>query len=646
MYEPYLYMPYNFYRSMRKNKASEVLSFFKDHASQSYSSKELSEKLGISERMIRNYIKQLNEASEKQMILSDGGKYKLDPDFDIRNYDIGHPDLSADERVMIILSKLLTAEEDIDLFDLAEELYISESTLQADLKKIRRRLSNFHLSLVNDHDMLHIEGSEKDRRSFTSYMITNTRYKGFMFNDTKRFLNDEYQISFIKENLVKIFNECYFFFNDYSLNNIILHIIITIDRLKNNCFLEETPFHPEISVIEEEATEKISDFLEKNYDVSVSKAEKNNIASFLSCNLATLDYRMIHPDNIETYISHETVELVRYILNRITDYYQIDPFDDVFFARFCLHVDNLLKRQSANFSVHNPMQMDIKLSYPLIFDIAVFAASLIKEKTSYQINQDEISLIALHIGSFIESNDSNKNKISAVYVYADYHQFYQQNITKIQNRFENELNLMYTISISDYEKLSSKPDLILSEVDIDGAFLISPFITPRQLDALSDTIKDLSKKKESQRYKQAAGELFHEDLFFTDIYGEDEFDVIHKLCNKLKENGYVDDTFIESVETRERLSSTCFIKRTAIPHAIGQSVSKSFISLVTYEHPQKWGTEEVDQVILFGISYAERKNFRFVFNHIVSIFEDEANITKLSRCRSYKEVIDFTETHI
>ena len=100
------------------------------------------------------------------------------------------------------------------------------------------------------------------------------------------------------------------------------------------------------------------------------------------------------------------------------------------------------------------------------------------------------------------------------------------------------------------------------------------------------------------------------------------------------------EVFAQSVETRERLSSTCFIKRVAIPHAIGETVSKSFISMITYQRPQKWGNEEVDLVILFGISYAERKNFRLIFNQIVTYFNDQANITKFSRCRSYKEVID------
>ena len=173
-----IYVFYNFIRYMRKNKANEVLSFLSENASESFSAKELSEKLNISERMIRNYIRQLNESSKKAMILSDGGKYRIDPSFDHNNYETEHPDLSNQERVMVILSRLLTAEEAIDLFDLADELYVSESTIEADLKKVRRRLEPFHLSLSYDHGKLMIQGNEKDRRSFTSYMITNTHYKG------------------------------------------------------------------------------------------------------------------------------------------------------------------------------------------------------------------------------------------------------------------------------------------------------------------------------------------------------------------------------------------------------------------------------------------------------------------------------------
>ena len=62
---------------------------------------------------------------------------------------------------------------------------------------------------------------------------------------------------------------------------------------------------------------------------------------------------------------------------------------------------------------------NIQQTYPFIYDIAVFAAEIIQKETGYYINKDEISLIALHIGSFIEGSQLNKNKLSAIYIYAD-----------------------------------------------------------------------------------------------------------------------------------------------------------------------------------------------------------------------------------
>ena len=285
------------------------------------------------------------------------------------------------------------------------------------------------------------------------------------------------------------------------------------------------------------------------------------------------------------------------------------------------------------------MQMDIRISYPLIYDIAIYAATLIEEKTSYHINQDEISLIALHIGSFIESNGSNRNKVSAIYIYADYHQFYQQNITALRNRFEKEMNLLYTVSMNDYADISVKPDLLISEVFTDGAILVSPFITSKQLDQIASGIERVSKQKESEHFIASFKEMFTEDLFFLDIHGEDEFDVISRLTDRLKKMGYVDDSFAESVISRERLSSTAFLQNVAIPHAISQNVSRSFISFVCYDSRQNWGNGNVSLVVLFGISYADRKNFRSVFSQIVKLFESQNNILSLSRCRTYEEII-------
>ena len=129
---------------------------------------------------------------------------------------------------------------------------------------------------------------------------------------------------------------------------------------------------------------------------------------FLSCNLSTVNYNFVNEKNLSSYVSSESNYLARLILLKISDYYFLDDFDEIFATRFILHINNLLKRLHSNFSVRNPMAKDIMKTYPLIFDISVFVADIIQQETGYVINRDEISLIALHIGSFIESSKLTK----------------------------------------------------------------------------------------------------------------------------------------------------------------------------------------------------------------------------------------------
>lgn len=135
--------------------------------------------------------------------------------------------------------------------------------------------------------------------------------------------------------------------------------------------------------------------------------------------------------------------------------------------------------------------------------------------------------------------------------------------------------------------------------------------------------------------------MFTEDIFFRNVSGNDKYAVLENIGSKLKEHGYVDDAFIESVLNLERLSSTCFAPGLAIPHAISPNVKKSFISFTRYDHSQPWDDHSVSLVIFIGISYPDRKTFRSVFNQLIRLFEMPAYILEVARCTSYE---DTTET--
>lgn len=621
---------------MRTNRSEDILNYFIKHQNRLLSIEELADTFLLSTRQIKNYINAINE--EDTIIIKKNKLYSLMPGY-IKN-EKKDAEYTPKQRVNIIISRLLT-DEDIDIFDLSDELYVSRPTVESDLKKVRRIVESFDLKVVNNNDILSIEGLEKNLRKLSSYMIRNTEYKGFSYADSNFFLNNKYETEFIRNGIQQIFNQCHFIYNDYSINNILLHLIITIDRLKNNYYVEAKSSSLKIDAQSLKAATAVADFLGKSYDIEFNKNEIDSMAAFLSCNLATIDCRYIDSKYINNLVDPESIRIANVITDKVCDFYFLEGFDDVFMTRFILHVDNLIKRQENNFSARNPLSENIFETYPLIYDIAVFAANIFKQETGYKINNDEISLLALHIGSFIETNNSNKDKITALYVYTDYHAFYQNNILTLQNRFSS-LNIKYSISILDYQKdynPSPDIDLIISEVHIPGAVYVSSFVKDEQCQDIYNAIVEKSKKKNVESFSTSLKQLFTKDMFYRNLNYSDEFEVIHNLIDNLKPLGIFSEEYEESVIEREKTASTCFTNHVAIPHAITQHVKQSFISIINYDRPQKWGGKDVNLVIMIGISYPERKIFRSVFNNLIKLISDEGQVKKLSSCLTYEDII-------
>ncbi|MFA9378306.1 MAG: transcription antiterminator [Lachnotalea sp.] len=632
---------------MRLNKSSDILDYFIKHSSRNLSIKRISDKFGISDKQVKNYVKQLNESTSPNTIIVQiaPNEYHLCDDYKSYMHLFDHSEYLPKDRMSNILSKLLLSAKPLDIFDLADELYVSRPTIDRDLTRVRQNISALNLNLLIKKDQVTLVGTEKDKRRLTSNLITSDYYAIFMNSDKIKYLNESYQIAFLKQNLKKIFDESHIIFNDYSLNNIVLHLAITIDRLKQQ--YEITDIFPSnlTTNIKKEVTENTVSFLEGIYHVVFSESEKQNLAMFLSCNLATVDYNLVNAKNISAYITDASEHLTQLILLKIKEYYALEDFDEIFVTRFMLHINNLLKRINTNFSVHSPLAKEIMSTYPLIYDIAVFVADIIHTETKHFINQDEISLIALHIGSFFESNQVNKNKLSVIYVYSDYHEFYRYNIEKIQKLFNDHLNVKFSISADNYESSDITADIVMSEVPFPkkSIIVISPFITESEISIIRSHIDVLIHKQKYDQFESDFKYMFEEKLFFTNLTGIDKFQVINKILNKIEPLDYFMPSFPDDVIKREKLSSTCFHNGIAIPHSISQQINKSFISFTCYDKGQTWNDETVKLVILIGIAYPERKMFRSVFNQLISIFTNEAHVLSVSKCRTYDEIINTTK---
>ncbi|MCB7430395.1 transcription antiterminator BglG, partial [Erysipelatoclostridium ramosum] len=80
----------------------------------------------------------------------------------------------------------------------------------------------------------------------------------------------------------------------------------------------------------------------------------------------------------------------------------------------------------------------------------VYIAQQFKDMYDIVLNEDEIAFISFHIGSYFENNVQSKNKLTVLFLYADYYSLHQTTLEKISRRFEDKVTIKYAMSIHSY----------------------------------------------------------------------------------------------------------------------------------------------------------------------------------------------------
>ena len=119
----------------------------------------------------------------------------------------------------------------MDLDELAASLFISEVTLQNEVKAIRHDIAEYHLSLRTKNNTLFISGSEKDKKRLMIRLIYNEAQHSLVSMDTLCAIFPRYDIEKIRSSILSCLNEQHFFIDEYSLINLLLHMLITMDQL-------------------------------------------------------------------------------------------------------------------------------------------------------------------------------------------------------------------------------------------------------------------------------------------------------------------------------------------------------------------------------------------------------------------------------
>ena len=158
---------------MLHEKQRLVLNFLLDSSSP-VSSSVLATEVGVSTRTIKTYIQQINRMSSNKIIVSSQNGYTIDRNniTDIISLNTSLLPQNYEERSIYIIKQILIKhKKNINIFDISDDLYVSDSTIRTDISKMNQTYAIYNVSFKIKNDLIILEGSEKAKRKLVSFIL-------------------------------------------------------------------------------------------------------------------------------------------------------------------------------------------------------------------------------------------------------------------------------------------------------------------------------------------------------------------------------------------------------------------------------------------------------------------------------------------
>lgn len=628
---------------MKTSKKELFLNFIKTQHDWIDSST-LANYLNVSMRSIRKYVNEIN--SNGEFILSSKKGYKVNLNNNCQTKVDSSENISPDNRLNLILKELIVNSNGINIFDLSEELFVSPATIEGDIVKANKFIGSYNLKIKQSKFLLKLIGNESAKRKLMSSIIFKETGSDFLSLFDVQKIYQEYNLTKLKENIIYILKKYNLFINEYAINNILLHLMITIDRIKKNNYIESVEVvnyidnNNDISI-----SRDISNFLESEYNITLTSAELYYLVFQLTNKTTVLNYHEMDTKSLPNYIDDHFVKLTKKIIKNVYDLYLIDLSDEEFVVKFTLHVKNLISRAKNNQVLRNQIPQKLKDSYPLIYDISVYICNQIQTLENVDIDEDEISYISLHVGSFFDRQKLLEDKVLCALITPNYYDLQFKIVRDLEKRFNESIEIIQIFSDTHNLDFDNKVDMVITTLPINDRcpipfVYVNPYLNRKDYDNIQSKFIQIKDKKNILTVQNHLEMYFSESLFMKNIYLDSAKDYIKFMGNILYENKYVKPNYIDDVLIREKMSSTAFNNNVAIPHSMKMDALKTGVCLIVNDKPVKWGEEKVQIIAMIPINEKEKEKFNYIFESFIEILSEWNNVKELTKADNYSSFMN------
>ncbi|MCM2535889.1 BglG family transcription antiterminator [Neobacillus pocheonensis] len=625
----------------------------------------LAKVIGVTSRTIRNDVKTLNLELKKigvQIEANRGVGYFIDPTlgqpvtelieelFMLQEEEQSHAPVLPEERVLYILKSIIMADDFIASEQIANELFVSKSTIDNDLKQVEKLLGKYNLTLFKKQNYgIKLVGNEMNIRFCLSESLANIRNEQMQFemNSTNPIIPDV-NIEEIKTITKEHIDQLPFKMAELPINNLVMHIAIAIQRIKKGKNVEVGTI--ELDQIEDQVeylvAKKIVESIEEKFSIKIPLGEVAYITIHLLGAKHFEDKNLLEADFIHL-VGESSYQLINDILAEIKRVYRIDLCADrELIYGLGLHLRSAINRIKYKMNLRNPLLKKIKSNYPFSFELGILAAEIIQTNSELTVNEDEIGYIAIHLEAAVKrmKNKKRREVKRVAIVCASGLGTAKLLAASIESKFPG-IDIVGTYpsySIKNIKKEAA--DLILSTIPVreDGPIPIlhiNTMLTEKDVEKVKEHISSKYLNEGKNRSLKKLQNLFSEDLFFTEIDKKNPIEIIKSLTTILTIKGYVDDSFQQSVLDREGISPTAIGNLVAIPHPLKPNALGSCIAIGILKKPMKWGEQSVQLVLLLALNEKDKEEFSHLFNHLWQLVQHKKLVDELCSKENFTDFI-------
>lgn len=664
---------------MLGKKEIQILKLLYQNKQVYLTSKQIAELLAVSERTARKYLHlledQLNDQKSATLVSKSGQGFQLsitEPNkfekFYLQtthtplamNYPAGIQETS--DRQHYLLNRLFLENDAVYVDDVADELFVSRSTISNDIAEIKKRLAPYYLELSSKANRgLFVKGEEKNIRHFIMNYFFLTRLQDNMYAFST-FANLLGGIS-IEEIVIVVIDECResnLILSDFIIYNIVLHIGLAIKRIQEgNKMNFDSPLYISEESKEFKTAEKIIARLMNSSDIEFPVEEAYYIAMHL--------YNKVASEQVYQKASFDEEEIKRQLLVVLNKFDQQFGYhfeqDSILIEGLMMHFIPLFLRLQNQTSMKNPLLKEIQESFPDLFNATVELFSEMPAFRQYTVTKSEWAYLAIHLTAAVE-RFHNGQKAHVLVICATGLGSSQM----LKTRLEHEMGTkIYIEKVISYYELADQDldqiDLIISSIHLPKGLenipvvYVSVFLSNQDIQTINQHLSEYKMDQnlnnqlvnrdeqlfEDQKKVSLVNECITEDLFIKLTGKWTKEDVLEKMLDLIaeKEQQPVQKTLAQQLKLRESYSSVVFSELLAVPHPIEAVTKNAYVPIVIAPEGIFWNGDhqKIQMVALLSPDKWGHVELEKISQMFVPILEDVEYQKRLINSENYQEFI-------